>query len=441
MGIKHLKFLLSGLCQKSGVHHYPTVNDFLKTEKIRLYKDYITKNQITNPLKQLNIKQSLQKKPYYVGIDAYLYASRYKRVFKKIEYGFLRQIMLTLSSKMIPIYIFDGSAPDQKRKTITNRHNKKQKIRSKLENLLFTNAADKPDFLSQLSLDELINHINNTYHKLKYLDICNNSDIEGYDSELETETVDLYFDKELSSDTNVLLYDVEYKDPDYNEFVRLSKKSIGIEYEDIQNLKNFLDLLRIPYITANKEADDLMAFLYKKEIIQACQSDDMDMLPKGCGNVIQITNEGISQYILDEILNELGINHKQFVDLCILLGSDYYTSYLPKLKPFDLFSMFIEDPNPSLENFAKRYSDIDPKILSHLEAYKATRESYLSLAEILKENKLNYRLVPFSLDVILDYFEKNGITLSVIHHNKIRNMLKNVNEFILSLGQNMTVCV
>ncbi|XWV25263.1 putative flap endonuclease 1-like [Tupanvirus deep ocean] len=439
MGIKHLKMLLSNLCQKSGVHHYPTVNEFLEKEKLRLYKDHITENQINNPLKQMMIKQSLKNKPYFVGIDASLYASRYKRVFKKIEYGFLRQIMLTLSSKMIPIYIFDGSAPDQKRKTITNRYNKKQKIRSKLENLLFSDSGDKPEFLSQLSLDELINHINNTYYKLKCLDINSNSIVNVINNtKTETDmTFDLCFDGDLKNDTNILLYDIEYKDPEYHEFIRLSKKSMSIDYDDIQNLKNFLDLLRIPYITANKEADDLMAFLYKKGIIQACQSDDMDMLPKGCGNVIQITNKGISQYILNDILNELGIDHKQFVDLCILLGSDYYTTYLPKLKPFDLYYMFRTDPNPSLENFVVKYSNIDAKILSHLDAYKAVRESYLSLAEILNENKINYHLLPFNFDIILDYFERNGVTLSAAHHKKIRNMLKNVNEFILSIGQSI----
>src|SRR5690606_31872537 len=98
--------------------------------------------------------------------------------------------------------------------------------------------------------------------------------------------------------------------------------------------------LKIPYVTASGEADDLMALLYKKGIIHACQTEDMDMLPKGCGNVIQITKDGVIQYLLNEVLNKLGLDHKQFVDMCILLGSDYYNTYLPKIKPIDLYNKF-----------------------------------------------------------------------------------------------------
>ena len=113
------------------------------------------------------------------------------------------------------------------------------------------------------------------------------------------------------------MYDINEKNDDYVEFIRLLKKSISIEYDDIYDFKKFLDLLKIPHITANNEADDLLAFLYKNDIIHACQSDDMDMLPKGCGNVIQITNNGILQYVLPEILLELQLNYIQFVDLRI----------------------------------------------------------------------------------------------------------------------------
>ena len=437
MGIKHLKMLLLQLCKNSGINNFPTVNDFFANEKIRLYKKIIRDEKINNPIKQMQIKKSIETKPYFIGIDAFLYASRYKRVFKKIEFGFLRQIMLTLSSNMIPVYIFDGCAPEQKRKTIINRQAKKQKIRIKLENLLFSNAEDRPDFLSELTLDELVNHINNTYYKLDCIGIGENSSDNVVCNNSKDDFIVDIWDK---NDSGVLLYDSTNKDSEYNEFVRLSKKSIGIEYDDIQNLKNFLDLLKIPYVTANREADDLMAYLYKNHIIHACQSDDMDMLPKGCGNVIQIANNSISQYILPDILKELGLSYHQFVDLCVLLGSDYYDTYLPKIKPMDLYNTYKQLHNPSLENFVELYSITDSKILSHLQAYQNARDSFLITAEDIDNQKIIQHLSPFSMNMIVEYFNNFGIYFSEQYDKKIRSMLKHVNKYIIFINQFVILC-
>jgi 5'-3' exonuclease len=419
MGIKHLKILLSQLC-KSGIEHFSTMSDFLTNEKNRMYKNIVCEKKINNPIQQEKIKKSIESKPYCIGIDAYLYALRYKRVFKKMEFGFLRQIMNTLSSGIIPVYIFDGSAPEEKRNTIVRRQANKQKIRIKLENLLFSNVADRPDFLSELTLDELINHISNTFHKLYCID-------------MQTDTTN-FITSEITdnkNESNILLYNNLNTNSEYNEFVRLSKKSIGLGHEDIQNLKKFLDLLKIPYVIANREADDLMAYLYKKNIIQACQSDDMDMLPRGCGNVIQITSNGISQYILQKILEELKLSYHQFIDLCVLLGSDYNT-YFPKIKPMELYNIFIKIAEPSLEKFVSEYSLSDPKILLYLQAYQYTRKIFMSLSEETDQKKIIKQLVPLNMNVIVEYFNSLNIRFSKEHEKKLRFMLKNVNNFIMS---------
>lgn len=417
MGIKHLKMLLSQICKNSGIHYFATVNDFLKSEKTRIYKENV--KNINNPIKQLQLKKAIENKPYFIGIDACLYAARYKRVFRRIEFGFLRQIIMSLSSKIIPIYIFDGNAPNEKRKTITNRQNKKQKIRNKLDNFLLSNGkikSDNVENISNLSLEELINYINNIQNNIT----------EGDFNEKKTES-------------NYLLYDNGDISNEYNEFVRLAKKSTGMDYEDIKNLKKFLDMLKIPYLTANKEADDLMALLYKKGIIQACQSDDMDMLPKGCSNVIQISNKGIHQYLLPEILKELNLNHDQFIDMCVLLGSDYYTSYLPKIKPFDLYNKF--KSNPNLENFIKIYSIDDPKIESHLENYQVAKKSFINLTEEINTNILDRKIYPFNFDNINEYLNNIGIYLDNNQYNKFSSLIKNVNCFVSSINDNLSTYI
>lgn len=425
MGIKHLKTLLEEICKNSGIYQFPSINDFLDSEKTRLYRNYIKQKNICNLVKQMRIKKLITNKPYLVGIDAYLFMFRYKRVFTKIEYGFLRQIMLSLSSKMIPIYVFDGNTPQQKKKTIVSRQLKKQKARNKLEELLFENSNIKPEDVVSLSLEDLVVHVNSVYNKL------NKNNFETSKSETSEIIAN------ITKSSGYLLYNTEDISEEYNKFVRLTKRSVTIEHYDIENFKTFLDVLKIPYITANNEADDLMALLYKKGIIQACQSDDMDMLPKGCGNMIQITKNGVSQYLLREILDELGLEHKQFVDLCILLGSDYYNTYLPKIKPFELYTKFKSLLDPCLENFVDIYSKNDPKIETYLDAYKNVRNSFLILSEDLDKDVLNYHLVPFSFEMIMNYFMKIGLRLTNSNKNQIRYMVCLVNEFIQSLTSNV----
>lgn len=430
MGIKHLKTLVTTKCQKTGVYHFQTVNNFLKSEKIRMYKENIVAGQINNPIKQMELKKTIENKPYIVAIDAYLYAVRYKRIFKKIEYGFLTQILLSLSAGILPIYVFDGIAPDEKKKTINSRKQKKQKNCTKLEKLMTLNNETAINSVSKLSLDELVIHINTICNKLDdTCDINNNGLINNIDN-----VDDMVTNDTINNMPSYLLYDTNDTSEKYNELVKLTKKTVGIEYIDIQNLKIFLDLLKIPHITANKEADDMMAFLYKEKIINACQSDDMDMLPKGCGNIIQITGKGVvTQFLLLEILKEMNLEYGQFVDMCILLGSDYYTVYLPKIRPIELYNMFLSDPNPSIETFVLNYFATDPKIISHLEQYQKVRNSFLVSTEKFTERIHSYQISLLNGDIIIDYLEKIGIRLDACQNKIIRKKTKDVNLSISKL--------
>lgn len=399
MGIKHLRLLLKTICKKNAFRHFTTVDEFILSEKSRLYNDIIKTKNINNPIQQMRIKNEIAGKPYFIGIDAHLFASRYKRVFGRIEYGFFRQIMLSLSSKMIPIYVFDGVPPEQKKKTINQRHNKKQRVRNKLGKLLELKT-------NEININELIQNLRNKSNKTSdFLD--NESESKSKSKPPENTNPDTILDAEV---------------------MRLAKKSISIDHNDIQNLKNFLSMLGIPYVTAVGEADDLIASLYKKGIINACQSDDTDMLPKGCGNLIQINKNGLTQFLLDEILSELGMTHHEFIDLCILLGSDYYSTYLPKLNAIDLFNLFIQ--NPTLEKFVDNYSNVDPKIISHLNAYIGARSSFFLTDEKIDMKHIRCELKYFNFEDILLYFKNIGIFLSRADNIKFQSMIKNVNEFI-----------
>ncbi|KAM9321987.1 putative flap endonuclease 1 homolog [Pholidichthys leucotaenia] len=97
-----------------------------------------------------------------------------------------------------------------------------------------------------------------------------------------------------------------------------------------------LKYLGVPIIQAPGDAEALCAQLVKEGTVDAVASEDMDTLPFGGSTLIRQLNakkdSEIIQYSLPILLEELKISHKEFVDLCILLGCDYCDK-IPGLGP------------------------------------------------------------------------------------------------------------
>lgn len=415
MGIRKLSVILENVCQNKGVRKHNTLTEFLTAEKNRLYYEEINNKQMIRGLGKFYLKKNINSAPYVIGIDANLYAVRYKRIFRKIEYGIMKQIMTSLSYGIVPIYVFDGGVPEQKAETITHRKNQNYKNRLRLKELIMSNNEYTTNEIGEFNIDEIIENIN-SFHK-----------------------------ENRTNKSNYLLYDSNEIKNISDEMIKLVKKNRIVRRNDIESVKAFLDLIKIPYVTSNGEADDMMSFLYNKKIIHACLSEDMDMLPKGCGNLIKITRNGIIQYCLRNILEELQLTQNQFIDLCILLGSDYYTTYLPKMKPMELYSTFRMVKNPSIESFVETFSLIDSDIVDHLESYKSVRKmfdlsyetisgTYSNIEEFTGSefHKSEYNLVPIPFDTVIQYFLDYGIEFSIHDHYKIKSLVSRSNKFILS---------
>jgi 5'-3' exonuclease len=114
-----------------------------------------------------------------------------------------------------------------------------------------------------------------------------------------------------------------FLDDSSDEKMRLEKSIIYIKRTDIENVKQFFDILSIPYLDAMGEADFLCAKLYKEGLISACLSDDMDMLALGCEKTIKFLDGKVLEFDLEHILNNLDLTYEQFVEMCILFGCDY----------------------------------------------------------------------------------------------------------------------
>lgn len=77
------------------------------------------------------------------------------------------------------------------------------------------------------------------------------------------------------------------------------------------------------YLNAEAEADSVLAYMYHKTYINAIISMDMDFLARGCETLLVPYKTNWHEYTLSKILSESKLTYDQFVDLCVLLGTDY----------------------------------------------------------------------------------------------------------------------
>jgi flap endonuclease-1 len=224
-------------------------------------------------IKNLNsvIKESMKKTTFdklrgsIIGVDFSLFLYRFVYNNNNPIECFLRQVHLFFRYKILPVYVIDGDAPLEKRTTLDKRAQKRQKI--------YDNIADLLDKQMENNSPNITSQIN-------------------------------------------------------SEITKLERRCVVFSQKLVQDILYFFELLGIPVIRENEEADFILAKLSAANKIDYILSDDSDVLAFGAKKVLKnfcIKEEKCELYIMDEILMSLGIPMHKFVDICIMCGCDYTT--------------------------------------------------------------------------------------------------------------------
>ncbi|CAD2215369.1 flap endonuclease-1 [Angomonas deanei] len=110
---------------------------------------------------------------------------------------------------------------------------------------------------------------------------------------------------------------------------KMSKRTVRVSREQIEDCKKMLTLMGIPVVQAPTEAEAQCAELVKKGKAWAVGTEDMDALTFGSCIMLRHLNYSdakkrpIAEIHLQRVLEEMGLTSEQFIDLCILLGCDY----------------------------------------------------------------------------------------------------------------------
>ncbi len=194
-------------------------------------------------------------------IDASIYIYKFLE-----EKGLIENMYLFVSIMrhhgIIPVFVFDGKSPPEKRDLLNDRRMKKKE-------------AER------------------TYLELK---------------------------ASMDSSDSTANIDNEYR------LESLRRQFIRMTNDNIHATKELLSACGVPYYDASGEADELCVRMVLENKAWACMSDDMDMFVYGCPRVIRnisLMNQSCMLYTLDSILTELDMSLTLFRQIMVLSGTDY----------------------------------------------------------------------------------------------------------------------
>ena len=243
-------------------------------------------------------------------------------------HGLLNSLIYYLKNMVVPFFIFDGRSPEIKKKKIEER-------RSNLKNNL-----------------KKLREIRNSMKDGDYYTSDDNNDINIQDKLIfGTPPDQINIEEDIDDVPRRSSFD------DNIEYQRIYKKSIILKDYFIIDWMEILDLLGIPCIRAEGEADPLCSYiLNKNKYIFGIISDDSDMLIFGAPRIMRkMVNQQfkvielyklvtmIESKLRLEIDYNIIFNEEDLINFSVLLGTDYGSFNLKKKydNSYDLLKEYV----------------------------------------------------------------------------------------------------
>jgi 5'-3' exonuclease len=279
-----------------------------------------------------------------IAIDISLYLFKYKTIFGDSWLSaFVNLITCLRKNDIHCIFIYDGKSPPEKQQEKDSRKSSREALENKMISL--------EDSL------ELFYNTNEIDENLK--NICNKPS------------------HRLLKDLQETVFDISLAE---KELKKVKSQIVNISSEDISLTKTLFNLMEIPFFEADGEAETLCAHLAISGIIDGVLSEDTDVL--AYGTKIFLTKINVSSgtcvvLLLDEILKELEISYKQFLDICVMCGNDYNKN-IPRIGFVNSFNLIKE--HECIENISKN-TQFDTQVLN----YERTRELFTLPEKVLEK--------------------------------------------------------
>lgn len=327
-----------------------------------------------------------------IAIDSEILIHKFRTVDSKNShiFGFINNIFWHLENGIIPVYVFDGMP-----------------TKAKIDNIL----------TKRFSIKEQL------YKKVEELE---NKFVEQIDNMSNSEEF-----KHLGDDVNDTL----------DELFKIQRKiAFNTVTKNHRNeCKYLLKLMGIPFLVANDDAEALCVDLQYKGIVDYIYTEDTDVIPYAVGvlckhiedktlkdiekpkfKILKKDDQSSNSFIVidvDVILKSMELDHRSFIDLCILSGCDFCAP-ISKIGPLKAYT------------YIKNHNLIDkiPVIIPEYFNYKEARDIFLKdHSQIINKN---IALEPVKSEDLKTYlFQERSLNpIPIINkYKEIINIFNNVN--------------
>jgi 5'-3' exonuclease len=237
-----------------------------------------------------------------IAIDAAIIICKINMVHEgisEIVKMYISLLTRLLGANIHPIFVFDGIGPEEKQHERENREVKRTLIKDNIAQL-------------ERDLESFVLHKNDQPPSALLLQTYINKIQPKKQKKLETNIDECRVSAYING---------------------LKKRLFVCSKNDKDVLKEVLQIFQVPWINAPGEAEMFCTSLCVEKKVHAVFSSDSDALAAGCPLVIrEYSNNGFKCIFLENILNHLKLTREQWLDVCIMCGTDFNKN-LPNIGP------------------------------------------------------------------------------------------------------------
>jgi 5'-3' exonuclease len=338
------------------------------------------RTNFSNVFEHVHLSEYAFKK---IAIDTSLYLCHYKSIYGEEGWlqAFIKLVACLRKNEIHCVFVYDGGFPQEKRAEQKERADNRSRMDERVFNL--ENALDK--YRDTGEVDPLLVE----FQRKRFL---NFHSFNGRDNLLNVNAVD-------------------------NAVKRMRRQLFSITQKDFALTRRLFDVLKVPYFTAPLEAETTCSDLCIQGQVDAVLSEDTDVLAYGTPEFltkIKTNDETCVRIRYDRVLEEMGISSDQFLDFCIMCGTDYNNN-IYRVGPAKALEFICRFGN--IEEITEK-TVLDTSVLNH----KRVRELFRNYDRYTR--KINYCGRPDFNELQLFLKTKNiNLSVDAIKNSFIRELV------------------
>lgn len=309
-----------------------------------------------------------------IAVDSALYVCVFKLRTDYVE-SCMEMVTFLKENLIEPVFVFDGEMPEEKRRERERRSAQKLQQYVRIEKL----EEDLRAFASTGKISADLKEIN---------------------------------DNKIKQGT---LVKTAFKAKAVIDYVKnLRSQILTVTEEDFVTFKRVLNLFGVPTITAEGEAELLCAQMVRSKLVDAVLTTDTDALACLATTVLtKIEGATFREINLQRVLEKLGLTESQFVDVCIMCGTDF-NSNISKIGPVRSYDLIRK--HGSIESVG---TVMDISILNH----ERTKELF-GIGVEFDPSKYELEWLPVRFEELATWIAMSKLKISPANIRKRLNLPK-----------------